>query len=245
MAKTQKDKKRHLIITILGLFAIISLIGIVLTAISVIEKDIKNKQLHKYDTLLSLIQKNEKRIKQNSKKHDSCNILNLSSNSIIDDKQNICLNLNINKLFNYIKNKTTKENSFISDNEIYKIIYYSLKSKYSVLMLAIIEEESKFNPYLFQNGRIGLTQIHISESENFLKVQSIIYSNNELFRIKTNIIATEILLNWYLCKTKDLKKAILIFHYGKLVEKDVDNFYQKILNTTLNILIYCKEIETL
>ena len=137
MAKSQKDKKRHLIISILGLFAIISLIGIVLTAISVIEKDIKNKQLHKYDTLLSLIQKNEKRIKQNSKKQDSCNILNLRTNSIIDDKQNICLNLNIHKLFNYIKNKTIKENSFISDNEVYKIIYYSLKSKYSVLMLAI------------------------------------------------------------------------------------------------------------
>jgi len=117
-----------------------------------------------------------------------------------------------------------KHSSRISRSEAERIVKHVItKSKYPLLMLAIMCKESNFNPKaISKSGAIGLGQILPNKFQLDLLIKNgIIKEKRDLFEIEKNIDATDFILSAKLAKAGGNIIKALEFYFGTHNERYV------------------------
>ena len=119
----------------------------------------------------------------------------------------------------------------ISFREARTIVEKTIKiSNNPILLLAIMCEESHFNPKaISKSGAIGLGQILPNKYQlNLLKKNEIIKDKRDLFDIETNIRATEFIFSLKLKKANGNIQKALKYYLGGNSEKYVNDILKNI-----------------
>jgi soluble lytic murein transglycosylase-like protein len=97
-----------------------------------------------------------------------------------------------------------------------EIVKEVMRYKKSLLLLALIEAESRFIPTAVSNkGAIGLTQVMFNTHAKLLKEAEIAKEKRDLFNIQPSVAAGNLILIIYLEKTNgDVKKALELYLGG-------------------------------
>lgn len=102
-----------------------------------------------------------------------------------------------------------KKNSDMPEQVLSKIYSVAKNSVNTDLILAICLVESNFNPVVESNkGAIGLMGIMPSVWLEELKEQGIVKRQEDLYSISSNINSGIYVLEWYLARTNNLRKAL-------------------------------------
>lgn len=102
-----------------------------------------------------------------------------------------------------------KKNSAMPEQVLSKIYSVAKNSVNTDLILAICLVESNFNPVVESNkGAIGLMGIMPSVWLEELKEQGIVKRQEDLYSISSNINSGIYVLEWYLARTNNLRKAL-------------------------------------
>lgn len=127
----------------------------------------------------------------------------------------------INKALNYLsKDKLTEETKLLLTEQIWKI-----SRSYSVdplLILAVVEQESRGNPYARghmksgkESGAMGLMQIKLETAQKMgQKFGLRIESNEDLFRPEVNVAVGTAYLIRLIGKYQNLKHALIAYNLG-------------------------------
>jgi len=117
------------------------------------------------------------------------------------------------QLINWVYSKSER----ISKYTCKVIVQEAMKTKYPLLMLALIEMESNFTPTALSNkGAMGLTQVMPKYHRKNLIKEGIITTDRDLFNISASIKAGDMILGEYLSQTSnDVSKALGKYLGGK------------------------------
>ena len=125
-----------------------------------------------------------------------------------------------NSLHSYIKSVSTTN---VSDTEIQRIIAATKKTKHPEMILAIIQQESTFNPRAkSRTGAKGLGQITSVHHKDLMK-KGIIKSKSDIWIIENNVRAIEHVYDSYLKQSKGNVSRALGRYYGAASNRYVNS----------------------
>ena len=138
-----------------------------------------------------------------------------------------------------------KHSSKISKDTATNIFRTAMSYKYGLLLLALAEAESSFNPAaVSKKGAIGLNQVMPNIWVKELQKNKIIKEKRDLFNYETNLKASNYILLKYYGKTGSWKEAL-----NKYVGANSESYVKKVLSNCgelylLNITYKEKNNET-
>lgn len=107
------------------------------------------------------------------------------------------------------------KHSMISKNMTIQIVENIFQTKHPLFLLALMKEESNFNPTaVSEKGAMGLGQVMPLHEEKLIKA-GILIEMRDIFEIPIGVKATEFIWLFKLAKAKGYTKEALRFYYGE------------------------------